>query len=117
DQFRERIAQYHGGEEVLYTKMFTAILIRGSVLSEVYFEDDTRTPVDIAVPDPKTIRFREIDDPVRGRRWQVGQIQGDDFVPLEGDTLRYVVLDPMPGKPYAQSPISSALFPAIFLMG
>lgn len=117
DAFRAKISQYHGGEEVLYTKMFTAILVRGSVLSEVYFEDDSRTPVDIAVPDPKTIRFREVDDPVRGRRWQVGQIQEDEFVPLEEETIRYVVLDPMPGKPYSQSPISSALFPAIFLMG
>lgn len=117
DAFRRRLSLYHGGEEVLYTKMFTAILIRGSVLSEVYFEPDSRTPVDIAVPDPKTIKFREVDDALRGRRWQVGQFQDDEFVPLEGETIRYVALDPMPGKPYAQSPISAALFPAIFLLG
>lgn len=117
NRFRNRIALHHGAEEVLYTKMFTSILVRGSVLSEVYFEDDTRTPVDIAIPDPKSLRFRRIDDAVRGERWQVGQIQDDDFVPLEGETIRYVAHDPMPGRPYSRSPLASAVFPAIFLLG
>lgn len=117
NEFRKRIALYHGGEEVLYTRMFTSILVRGSLLSEIYFEKDSKTPVDIAIPDPKTLRYREIDDPIRGVRWQVGQIQDGVFVPLEGETIRYVAHDPMPGKPYARSPLGSAVFPAIFLLG
>ena len=117
NRFRRQIALYHGGEEVLYTKMFMAILIRGSMLSEIYFENDNKTPVDIAVPDPRTLQFREIKDGVRGVRWQVGQFQGEKFIPLEGETIRYVVHDPLPGKPYSRSPLSAAIFPVIFLLG
>lgn len=115
--FRNRIARYHGTEEVLYTKMFMSILVRGSVMSEVYFEDDTRTPVDIAVPDPKSLRFRRVNNDERGDRWQVGQMQDEEFVPLEGETIRYVAHDPLPGKPYSRSPFAAAVFPAIFLLG
>lgn len=115
--FRSQIARYHGSEDTLYIKMFSAIALRGSLLTEVYFEDDGRTAVDIAVPDPSTIRFRRRDDPVRGEYWQVGQVQDGKFVALEGETIRYIALDPLPGKPYGRSPMTAALFPALFLLG
>lgn len=116
-KFRRQISDYHGGEAVLYTEMATAIFLRGNLLSEVYFADDTKTPVDIVVPDPATVRFKQANDPVRGDYWQVGQYHGAEWVPLDVPTVRYVALDPLPGRPYGRSPISAAVFPAVFLLG
>jgi hypothetical protein len=79
--------------------------------------DDQFTAVDLATPDPATIKFRRKRDDVLGVVWEMGQWQNNEWVPLDRPTIRYIPIDPMPGKPYGRSPMMPALFPALFLLG
>jgi len=128
--FLDVLTERHGSFDVVLVRIFTNLLMRGAVFTELVLDEAGRLPVDLATPDPLTVRFRKIKDLVAGQRWQLGQLQspvagrgrgtfagaGGPWVPLDRPTIRYLPLDPLPGSPYGRSPYSPALFPALFFL-
>lgn len=121
----EFLSNLHGGfaaphvmpADVVIAAMFMTCGMRGSILAELVLDDAGRMPLEIATPDPATLRFRREPDPARGRVWVVGQQQGGKFVPLDRPTVCYVPVHPFPGSPHGRSLFSPAVFSSLFLLG
>jgi len=106
-----------GTFDVVIGRLFTAAFLRGALCAELVLDEQGRMPVDLAVPDPSSIRFQRKTDPVLGQVWQAGQWQAFSFVVLDRPTFAYVPIDPMPGKPYGRPLAAPALFVSLFLLG
>jgi hypothetical protein len=103
--------------DVVIAAMFMTVGMRGSILAELVLDEAGRVPLEVATPDPATLRFRREPDPVRGRVWVVGQMQGGKFVPLDRPTVCYVPVHPFPGSPHGRSLFAPAVFSSLFLLG
>lgn len=97
--------------------LFIACFLRGAMCAELVLDESGRVPLEIATPDPASIKFRKIADPARGPVWQMGQWQRGEFVPLDRPTIAYVPVDPFPGSPYGRPLAAPALFASLFLLG
>lgn len=117
DEFIGLLVERHGSLDVVVNRLFLAAFTRGAFAVELVFGLDGRSAYDLATPDPDAFTFRRVDDAILRRRWQLGQYQGQEFVPLEFPTIRYIPIDSWPGTPQGRAPISAALFGAIFLLG
>lgn len=111
-----KIRDQYGSFDVLINRYSIGAFVAGAFCGEVVLDGAARETVDMVAPDPCSIRFRKVQDPVRGQVWQPGQMQGGEFVPLDIPTFRYIPIDPAPASPYGRSLISPALFTAIFLL-
>lgn len=112
------LSGYYGSMDVIIGRMFINAFLRGGFLAELVVDGRGRQPIDFVVPDAATVRFKLVDDPARGRKWQLGQIQaGGKFVELDTPLIRYLPLDPFPGNPYGRPMVSPALFTSLFLLG
>lgn len=117
DEFLDALNGLHGSVDVVFNRLFLARYLRGAQLSELVLDERGRVPLDIATPDPATIRFRRERDPVRGDVYRMGQMQGGVFVVLDRPTIRYVPVDPFPGSPYGRPMVTAAIFLGLFLLG
>ncbi len=117
DAIRARLNGLYGTMNVPINRLFIAALLRGAFLAELVADEAGRVPLDLATPDPISVRFQRVKDPERGDIWQAGQLQGARFVPFDRPTIRYIPIDPLPGSPYGRAPAAAALFPALFLIG
>jgi hypothetical protein len=117
DELTSLIEDLYGSAKVQFGRMFMNKLMRGAMLVELVLDDAGRRAVDLVVPDPATVRFRRVEDPVRGMIWQMGQWQNGTFVILDQPTIRYIATDPDPDNPYGQPMLTSAIFPILFLIG
>jgi hypothetical protein len=106
-----------GTFDVVIGRLFTAAFLRGALCAELVLDEQGRMPLDLAIPDPSSIRFQRKTDPVLGQVWQSGQWQAYNFVVLDRPTFAYVPIDPMPGKPYGRPLAAPALFVSLFLLG
>ena len=111
------IDRKNGTFDVVIGRLFTAAFLRGALCAELVLDEQGRMPVDLATPDPSSIRFQRKTDPVLGQIWQAGQWQAFSFVVLDRPTFAYVPIDPMPGKPYGRPLAAPALFVSLFLLG
>lgn len=117
DAFWKMMGELYISPDVVLNAMIVAGFLRGAFAAEMVLDDAGRLPVDLATPDPYSFRFRKVTDPVRGTVYQLGQMQGGKFVPLDAPTIAYVPIDRFPTSPYGRSPALPALFAAIFLLG
>ena len=117
DEFVERLEEYHGSFKIIAGRLFMAAITRGAFFAELVLDETGRVPIDIATPDPATVRFRRKEDPERGAIWQAGQWQGGKFVDFDSPTIRYLPLDPEAGNPYGRPMLCPAIFPTVFLLG
>lgn len=117
DAFIEDLRLLHTSPDVLWNKMFLGAFLRGAFVAELILDSKGRMPLDIATPDPATIRFKRTFDTKRGAIWIPGQWQNGRFVELRRPTFLYVPVDAMPGSPYGRSPAAPGLFTALFLVG
>lgn len=117
DAFLGELRTLYGAADVVWNKLYSGAFLRGAFFGELVLDARGRMPVDIAVPDAKTVRFRMVDDPVRGQVWVPGQWQNGKFVEFTRPTVRYIAVDPMPGVPYGRPLVSPALFSSLFLLG
>lgn len=117
DEFIAKLKDRHGSVDVLISQLFLGGFLRGAIAAELVFAADRTTAFELATPDPGSFRFRAVKDSLLKIRWQIGQNQQQGFVPLEFPTIKYVPIDPLPGRPEGRAPISAALFGAIFLLG
>lgn len=116
-EFIDRMSDFHGSFDIVLGRMFLSAFLRGAFCSELVLNRRGRIPLDIATPDPQSIRFRQRSDPERGQVWQPGQWQAYNFVALDMPTFRYTPIDPMPGSPYGRPIAAPALFVSLFLLG
>lgn len=116
DMFLDHLRDQYGSTDIIFGRLFTGAFMRGAFCAELVL-DRGRIPVDLATPDPYSIRFRKRKDPIRGEVWQPGQWQqGGDFVRLDIPTFKILPIDPMPGVPYGRPLVAPALFTGIFLI-
>lgn len=117
DAFLDALKDEHGSFDVVVNRLFIGAFMRGALFAELVLDANGKYPLDIATPDPVTVRFRLVEDPVRGQTWEMGQLQSRDFVPLDRETIKYIPIDPFPGSPYGRPLVSPALFSTLFLVG
>lgn len=117
DDFIAELNDYHGSIDIVFGRLFFGAFMRGAFFGELILDETGRLPIDLATPDPSTARFKRIADEVRGSRWQLGQWQRGQWIPLEYPTIRYIPIDPAPGKPYGRPPVAPAVFTSLFLIG
>lgn len=118
DEFREvTLARRHGSEKALYNRLFFGAMYGGAFFSELVLDRAGRVPLDIAIPDPFSVRFRRRKDPELGDTWDLGQWQSGQFVVLDSPNISYIAVDAKPGRPYGRPMLVSAIFPCLFLMG
>ena len=117
DAFLDKLDDYYGAVDVVFGRLFMGVFLRGALFAELVLDPRGRMAVDLVTPDPITVRFRRVDDPLRGLVWQPGQWQGGEFVPLDRPTVRYTPIDPFPNSPYGRPLAASALFVSLFLLG
>jgi hypothetical protein len=115
----DRIKQKHGSVDVVLGRLHMGAYMRGGYFAEAVFDDAGRELLDIATPDPASVRFRVVEDPeTKRQRHQLGQWQNHKFVPLDDEEgISYIPVDPFPGNPYGRPLIAPAMFSALFLIG
>lgn len=116
-EFVDLLSDLYGSFDVVIGRMNMGPFLRGAICAELVLDRRGRMPVDLATPDPGSIRFRTRKDAVRGEVWQPGQWQEYDFVPLDMPTFRYIPIDPLPASPYGRPIAAPALFIALFILG
>lgn len=117
DGFIDRLGVLYGAFDVVLSRLILGGFLRGAYLAEVVLDDQGRESIDLATPDPYSVRFRKVRDPLRGNVWEMVQWQAGKLVKLDTPTISYIPLDPLPGSPYGRSKVAPAIFPALFLMG
>lgn len=117
DQLISRLRDLYGSFDVVLGRFFMGAYLRGGFCGELVLDAAARESVDLVSPDPYSVRFRQVNDPIRGKVWQPGQMQGGKFVPLDIPTFRYIPVDPAPASPYGRALASPSLFLAIFSLG
>lgn len=124
DAFHEHLGNMYGSVDRLWNELFIQAFMRGAMASELVLDETASLPIDFGLPDPDSFRFKRELDPVRGPVWVLGQFQFGNaylgqvngFVPMARPTIRYVPIDPMPGRPYGRPMVAPALFPTLFLL-
>lgn len=117
DSFLGELKTRHGSVDVIYNRLFLNGFMRGAFFGELVLDADGKMPLDIAVPDAYSARFRREMDPVLGVYWELGQWQLGGFTPLLRPTVRYVPIDPFPAIPYGRPIAGAAVFITLFLLG
>ena len=117
DAFLAQLSDLYGSVDVVIGRLFMGAFMRGALCSELVLDRRGRKPVDLATPDPSSIRFQQHNDPDRGIVWEPGQWQAGKFVLLNRTTFRYMAIDPMFGQPYGRPMAAPALFTTLFLLG
>lgn len=114
--FFERLRKEYGSVDIVLDRIFTNAYWRGAICSELVLDGEAFESLDIAVPDPFSVRFRRKLDPVRKEIWEAGQWQNGKFVSLAIPTFWYLPVDPAPASPYGRPLAAPALFTLIFLL-
>lgn len=117
DAFIAQLSDLYGSFDVVVGRLFMGAFMRGALCSELVLDKRGRKPIDLATPDPSSIRFQQRNDPERGIVWEPGQWQAGKFVSVGRATFRYVAIDPMFGSPYGRPMAAPALFTTLFLLG
>lgn len=115
--FFARLKERYHSWDVPLNKLFAGMFLRGALAVELVLDPATWEPLDLATPDPASIRFRKVKRAPLGEVYIPGQWQGGKFRSLERPTFAYVPVDPIPGSPYGRAPVKPALFGALFLIG
>lgn len=117
DDFWRRLSARHGATDVPLNRLFTADFLRGAKAMELVLDLSARTMLDLATPDPFTLRFEERPDPTYGTTtvpFQYASGSRTNKVYLDIPTFKYIPIDPFPNSPYGRPLVTPALFPTLF---
>ena len=118
DALIDKMKTRHGSFDIILSRLFTGAFLRGAFVAELILNKTGKEMLDIATPDPASMRFKQRNDPDYGTTWELGQWQFGKWVSLEKyDTIRYMPIDPLPGSPYGRAIAAPALFTTVFLLG
>jgi hypothetical protein len=112
----DQLTDYYGSADVVWNKIGLAMFIRGSAVMEAVLDEAGEQIIDIATPDPVMFRFRRVLDPRRGEIWRLCQFQNGALIDMIWPTVRWVAVDPLPGRPTGRPLMSAAPFIAVFLL-
>jgi hypothetical protein len=115
--FMATLGKRHGTPDVMIGRLLFGAFMRGALTGELVLDKRGRMPLDIATPDPASIRFRKRLDDELGEVWQAGQWQDGNFKPLDIETFCNIPIDPPFGSPYGRPMAAPALFTSIFMLG
>lgn len=116
-EFFDRLTDLYGATDVVLAQFFLSIFLRGAMSSELVLDQRGRVPVDLVAIDPHWFEYQKRNDSVRGEVWQLGQMIGGKFVPVDAVTVRYVPVHPMIGQPpYGRPLMSGVVFSSMFLL-
>lgn len=116
DLILEALKSTYGTADIVFGKLFFGAFLRGAFFGELVL-DPSGLAVDVATPDPKSVRFESVMDPVRGQIWRPFQWQQANKIYLDIPTIRYVPVDPAPGSPYGRPLATPAIFVTLFALG
>lgn len=115
--FLARLTARYGAVDVVIARLSLGAFLRGAFVAELVLDSQGRQPVDLATPDPASVRFKRVPDPeTGGSRWQPGQWISGEWRSIERPTVRYVPIDPFPASPYGRAPAAPSLFASLFLL-
>ena len=98
-------------------KAASSIFLHGAIFSELVLDPTGRQFSDLKIIDATLAQFRQVDDPVDGQGFELGQHKEGNFVSFQDDpTVNYMAFDPVPGSPFGRSLSAAAIFPLIFLL-
>lgn len=117
DAFLALLGDLYGAIDVVIARLFVNAWMRGGFFAELVLDKSGRMPIDLATPDARWLQFRREADPQRGPVWVPYQWQGSQQVRIDVPTVRYVPIDPLPGKPYGRALAAPALHVTIFTLG
>lgn len=119
NEFLDLIESYDdNGIEVVLSRAFWSIFARGAFFVELVLDPSGTLPIDIAIPDPRSARFRKEKDEQRGEIRSLYQWQGGgEPVRLDRETVQYLPLDPKPDNAFGTPMVSAALFSCLFQLG
>lgn len=103
--------------DTIINQLFMGAFLRGAFMAELVLDENGRSPLNLATPDPYSARFKKAKHPQLGTVWQLGQYQGQQWTALDRPTVRYVPIDPAPGRPYGRAIVAPALHTTLFLIG
>lgn len=115
--FIEALEDRYGSMDVVINRMLLSGFVRGAICVELVLDRRGRMPLDLAIVDPSTIRFRKRQDINLGEIWQPGQWIDGKFVPLDIPTFCYLPIDPMLNSPYGRPVVAPAIGTALFTLG
>lgn len=117
DDFILKLKALYGSFDIVINRLFMGAFMRGAVLAELVLNESANEPIDIATPDPNSIRFKQVFDPVRGFIFEIGQFQGPQWVAFDRPTIKYLPVDPLPSSPYGRPIVAPAIFSTMFMIG
>ena len=88
DKFLAELSKRHGAVDVVLDQLFMSGFMRGAFFAELVLDEKGRRPLDLAVVDPHTAEYRQVDDPVLGLVWRLGQLDGNTWIPIDAPTAR-----------------------------
>lgn len=103
------------GIDTVIDMMSDSLFKDAAIFSELIFDSDNTTPIDIKTLDANTARFRKTNDPIRGQIYELGQLQSmNAFKSLEEfATVEYVPFIPQAKNPYGKQLITAGVVFAI----
>jgi hypothetical protein len=117
DDFLKLLGDLYGSIDVVIARLFVNAFMRGGFFAELVLNNAGREPIDLATPDSRWLFFKRVIDPERGTVWVPYQWQGSQQVPMDRPTIRYVPIDPLPGKPNGRALAWPALHATLFTLG
>ncbi len=116
NQCCDTIGRHNGTLNTFFDKTYMCVFMRGSFVYELVLGRNRKDFVDVASPDTKTLKYKMIDDDLRGQIWDFYQLQNGKEISLNIPTIRYIPLHPLPGRIEGRAMISPSFFVSIFLM-
>jgi hypothetical protein len=117
DSFFDTLKGLYGSVDVILGRANFTAFLRGGYFFELILDRAGRTPLDVATPDPRWLHFEKQRDEDRGEVFRPFQWQNGKKVYLERDTIRYLPVDPAPGKPHGRPLAHPSLFTTLFTLG
>lgn len=117
DAFTDVLADEYGTLDSVFDRLLANAFVGGAFSAELVLDRTGRRPVDLVVIDPRSFRYKRVQDPDRGPVWQLGQYNMGEWVALNIPTVRYVPIHPLGDPPYGRPLISPAIFVTMFLIG
>ena len=115
--FISQLNTIYGSFKTHLDAMWAGVFIGGALFIELVLDDTGMMPVDIAVNDPLTARFKRVQDPVRGDVWMLGQDTTRGFKSLDNDPLiKYIGFDRLPNSPFGRPLLGPSVHASLILL-
>lgn len=114
EAWHTRLGDLYGGLDVVINRLLLNGFLRGAFFAEIVL--DRRLPVDLVSPDARWVRFQQVPDEVRGPVWVPTMRVRGRVIRLDQPTIRYVPIDPLPGRPEGRPLCQPAFFTVLFAM-